>query len=156
MSKDFQKSTLIIGYGNLLRSDDGIGQYIAKAILAWEVPYIKVICTHQLQPEIAENLSTVSYAIFIDAYLAHRNKRTLIYPVFTDFTRNHSSHWCTPQSLLTITYKIYNYYPRSWIVKVPGINFSIGETLSLTSKQGFKVALQRIHSLVQSKIIDYA
>lgn len=63
---------LIIGYGNDLRGDDGVGQEVARALfsagtgLALPVP-ARVIWSVQLLPEMALDLSKSSFAVFVDA-----------------------------------------------------------------------------------------
>lgn len=63
---------LIIGYGNDLRGDDGVGQEVARALfsagtgLALQVP-ARVIWSVQLLPEMALDLSKSSFAVFVDA-----------------------------------------------------------------------------------------
>jgi hydrogenase maturation protease len=59
---------LIIGYGNPLKSDDGLGWHAAQE-LSRELtpPGVKVIRAHQLTPELAEEASTAELVLFIDA-----------------------------------------------------------------------------------------
>jgi len=59
---------LIIGYGNPLRCDDGIGWRAAQAIMqAWPEKQVRVEAAHQLLPEMADWLAEASHVIFIDA-----------------------------------------------------------------------------------------
>lgn len=59
---------LIVGYGNPLRRDDGVGWYAAQRLsheLSGE--QAEVIACHQLMPELAERISQTDLVIFIDA-----------------------------------------------------------------------------------------
>ncbi|PPT05423.1 NADH-reducing hydrogenase maturation factor [Geitlerinema sp. FC II] len=58
---------LVIGYGNSLRGDDGIGRAIAEQVASWNLPHVRSLSLHQLTPELAEELSRVDRAVFIDA-----------------------------------------------------------------------------------------
>jgi Ni,Fe-hydrogenase maturation factor len=58
-NNSLQSAILVIGYGNELRGDDAIGQWVARAVAA-----------HQLTPELAEDLAHTDYAVFVDAYRA--------------------------------------------------------------------------------------
>jgi hydrogenase maturation protease len=49
--------TLIIGYGNPLREDDGVGWQVADQLLKNSEGSIKVLTAHQLTPELAEPIS---------------------------------------------------------------------------------------------------
>jgi hydrogenase maturation protease len=61
-------STLVIGYGNPLRRDDGFGYQVARR-LAELLPADRadVIACHQLTPELAEPISRSELVIFVDA-----------------------------------------------------------------------------------------
>ncbi len=59
----------MIGYGNTLRSDDGVGPRVAMAVASWGWPGLKAIAVHQLTPELAEPLAAAELAIFVDARL---------------------------------------------------------------------------------------
>lgn len=62
----------IIGYGNPLRGDDGVGYHVAER-LARKVESevragdLEVLALQQLTPEVAENLINSELVIFIDA-----------------------------------------------------------------------------------------
>ena len=62
----------IVGYGNPLRGDDGVGQEVATALLrqknsAGGLASATIICAHQLLPEMALDISRSRFAVFIDA-----------------------------------------------------------------------------------------
>ena len=61
---------LVIGYGNPLRGDDGIGRHAAE-LLAGDPPLdgAEVLTSHQLVPELAEDISRASLVVLIDASL---------------------------------------------------------------------------------------
>ncbi len=44
---------LIIGYGNTLFGDDGLGQLIAQRVAEWAVPGVLALARHELTPELA-------------------------------------------------------------------------------------------------------
>src|SRR5271169_1528567 len=62
-ASDLGPRTLIIGYGNPLRSDDGFGWHAGR-LLAQSLADqdAKIITCHQLTPELAETLSQSSRA----------------------------------------------------------------------------------------------
>ena len=53
------KKTLVIGYGNTLRSDDGVGVWIAGQLAVLHLPNVDVRTCHQLFPELSSDF--VSY-----------------------------------------------------------------------------------------------
>ena len=61
------RKTLIVGYGNPLRGDDGVGQIVAEAVRAHELAGATIIACHQLTPELAEVVAQSEISVFIDA-----------------------------------------------------------------------------------------
>ena len=60
-------ASLVIGIGNPLRSDDGIGWRLAAQLPAGAG--LGVRCRQQLTPELAEELAAVERVLFLDAWL---------------------------------------------------------------------------------------
>ena len=141
---------VIIGYGNTLRSDDGVGQIVATEIESWKLPSVKSHSLHQLTPELADILAQSSYAIFIDACPATEIGETIqIYPLEPIDSNNFSlGHISNPRSLLALTQALYSYTPPACAIAIPAVNFDLGETLSPIAKLGITQALQKIQNLI--------
>ena len=62
---------LVIGYGNALRADDGVGWH-AAGLLADDPRLVgaTVMALHQLAPELALDLSAATLAVLVDASTA--------------------------------------------------------------------------------------
>ena len=60
---------LVIGYGNELRGDDGIGPRVAEAVAARNHPGVRVRIVCQLVPELAAELAEARTVIFVDALM---------------------------------------------------------------------------------------
>lgn len=148
--KSLHRSILVVGYGNPLRRDDGVGQETAKQIATWEMPNVEAIAVHQLTPELAEPLARVEVAIFIDAYPATAEQNIQVRPLELAKSGKTSGHWCEPQVLLAMTQALYDGHPQAWWVMVPGVDFGLGDSLSPVAKQGIESALQHIEQLIQS------
>jgi Ni,Fe-hydrogenase maturation factor len=58
---------LLIGWGNPLRGDDGVGQAIAAAVERWGQPELVVVEAVQLTPELAPLLAAARRVLFVDA-----------------------------------------------------------------------------------------
>jgi len=70
------RGILIIGYGNTLRRDDGVGVRAAESLSAepglaadLDRGRVRVLTAYQLTPELALDISAASLVIFIDADL---------------------------------------------------------------------------------------
>lgn len=114
---------LIIGYGNPLRGDDGVGYRAAERIPG-------AIAVHQLTPELMDPISRANRVIFIDASTEGRpgeirRRRLTIARNGRPFT-----HHATPESLLAGARTLYNCAPEATLITVTGANFDLSDTLS--------------------------
>lgn len=135
--------TLMIGYGNPLRSDDGAGQKVVEAFFDQE--HIRAIATHQLTPELVEDLIQVERVYFVDA--APINTVTIQGIQLRDNEHNFG-HFIDPQSLLNLAKKIYHYAPDAYLVLIPAQDFKLGKNYSEITKNAIQKAIQ----LLQERI----
>ena len=143
---------LAIGYGNDLRRDDGVGQRVAEEVASWGLPKVRSLSQHQLTPELAEPLSEVDLAIFIDAYPATEEQGLQVVKLNGDDsispqTLGHSSD---PSSLLILAKTLYGKSPQGWLVAIPAMDFEFGETFSAMTEQGMAEALVAIAELIET------
>ena len=62
---------LVIGYGNTLRADDGLGPAVAERLGSeWADEDVGVLSCQLLTPELAEPVSRAEIVVFIDAAAA--------------------------------------------------------------------------------------
>ncbi len=128
---------LIIGYGNLMRGDDGVGCHAAHAL---EEAFrndsgVEVIAAHQLTPEMADDVSRSKFVLFIDASSEEtpgkiRQARVLAQEVPMGF-----SHYLTPSSLLTAAEQLYGDAPQAMSLTLAGWCFELGSKLSPDAKR---------------------
>jgi hydrogenase maturation protease len=158
------KNILIIGYGNTLRSDDGVGYHIAE--LCEDIYtsssslqyFIKCLTLHQLIPELAESISQSDLVIFIDAYPTNDrendlkvNNITLSAEALANATMPTSAlglHNNDPVSLLNLSQYLYENSPTAWSILVPAINFDFGEVFSELTERAIAPALEQINQLI--------
>lgn len=142
--------TLIIGYGNPLRGDDGLGWHVAQCLAAVLPQHrARIETCHQLTPELAEPISRADLVIFIDAeYLA---------PVGTLSCRRLTpgavlpgtfSHYLTPRMLLACVREWYGTCPEAVMFSVAGQSFNCGEALSPAVAAVLPEVFERICALV--------
>lgn len=148
--RSLRQSVLVIGYGNSLRCDDGVGQSIAKELAGWGLPNVEAIATHQLTPELAEAVAQVDLVIFVDAYPATAAQDVQIRPLTSAATGTSTGHWCEPQTVLALARSLYGAAPQACWVMVPGVNFGLGQKLSLVATQGMEAALQAVEQLIKA------
>lgn len=140
--------SLVIGYGNSLRSDDGIGIEMATVIARWHLPGVRSLALHQLTPELAAELALVDLAIFVDAYAAELGNETKILQIKPSSSIDFRSHFSDPRALLSLTQALYSRCPKAWWILVPGIDFQLGDFLTPTAQQGIEQASNTIKNLL--------
>jgi hydrogenase maturation protease len=126
----------VIGIGNSLRGDDGVGWHLA-AELADAVP---VRCLHQLTAELAEDLAPLERVLFIDAWLAPAGTSPCLQPVTPGGSEASESHRLEPAQLLALAQVLYGAAPRATELLVPAFAFPHGEALSADLQRSLPAA----------------
>jgi hydrogenase maturation protease len=124
--------TLIIGYGNPLRGDDGFGWHAALRLrdLIHDAG-LEILAVHQLTPELMEPVSRARRVIFIDAAVGEEpGKLTVATLTTTGGPAPVFTHFATPAGLLEGARSLYGAKPEALLVTVVGLDFEIGEELS--------------------------
>jgi hydrogenase maturation protease len=137
---------LILGYGNPLRSDDGVGW---KAALALErelsSPKLLVVAGQQLTPEMAETLSRCSRVLFLDAAHAGSPGEIRIETVQRDANSQTGdvSHQLSPSALLELAYRYFAVEPDATLLTITGESFEFGERFSEVVERSWNAYLNR-------------
>jgi hydrogenase maturation protease len=143
-------TVLIIGYGNPLRGDDGLGPAIARAAAQMldGRPDARIVECHQLTPELAEDLAGVARAIFADASADAAPGEVVAVPVSPDAGSPGSfSHHMTPATLLSCARVLYGRAPEAWLVSAGVASCESGETLTPVAAAAVPVAARRVVEL---------
>jgi hydrogenase maturation protease len=144
-------TVLIIGYGNTLRGDDGVGYQVAETVAEWRLPQVRSIAVHQLLPELAADIAEVEIVVFVDAVVAIDSPapNITIATLAADENATFSSHIITPQLLLGITQRLYGATPVAYLLTIPAIDFTLGANLSSIACRGKELALDYLKSAVR-------
>ncbi|MGA7574929.1 MAG: hydrogenase maturation protease [Terriglobales bacterium] len=129
---------LIVGYGNPLRSDDGLGWRAAEELsrdLSLPETEVEVIARHQLTPELADKFRHADAIFFIDAARGGQPGELTCAPVIPE-ARTGSSHHGSPAEILTLVQQLYGRTPRAYVVSLCGECFDHGEALSAVVENG--------------------
>ena len=137
---------LVVGYGNDLRGDDGLGPAVAARVEEEAWPGVRVVRCHQLTPELAASMATVDRVVFVDA---EQNDGGGVQVRELGVARESAAitHVCEPEELLELTRLAYDRRPRAWWVTVPGVCFGLGASLSAETRPGIESAVRAIREL---------
>jgi hydrogenase maturation protease len=122
--------TLIIGIGNPLRSDDGLGWAVAEQLSQDCDMGCDIHTVHQLTPELAQWMAAAKLVVMIDASLEGEPGELRIRPLSTARPGAVGTHYTTPEELTALTTVVYGQCPPVVVVTMTGANFSIGEQFS--------------------------
>jgi len=139
---------LVIGYGNTLRGDDGVGPRVAAAVEALHLPGVRTLTCQQLSPEHAAPISLAERVIFVDA--------TLVGPKEVQFrhlepndTSQLMAHAADPRTMLALSRDVFGHVPHAWWLTIPAEEIKFSETLTPAAQRACDAALEQIQSLLQ-------
>jgi len=136
------KNMLIVGIGNPIRSDDGIGNYICEKITTMNMAGVETLCIQQLQVEFIEAFSSYDVVMIVDASVNGADAE--IRPIQQGSSSIPSSHHMHPQELSSIAELTMNISPKFVLCTVKGTNFDFGEDFSETAIRNANTAISLI------------
>ncbi|MBI5817970.1 MAG: hydrogenase maturation protease [Verrucomicrobia bacterium] len=143
---------LIIGYGNPLRSDDGLGWHAARLLADTAAVHdAEVVTCHQLMPELAPQISHATLVIFVDAASEGVPGRLDWRRVEPKAGTSSFAHHVSPELLLAMAKELYGCSPQAFIVSVVGGTFECGEELSPTVRAALPALVERVDDLLSGK-----
>ena len=159
------KRTLVAGFGNLYRRDDGVARFVVNALFErlGRPPLdslddgfedlghpIDAVVLHQLVPELAETLADYERVIFVDAHVG----ATIPEPLHEErldvsFRVPFVSHNTHPSTVLALTQQLYDKAPEAVLISLLGHDFDFGEGLSPETAALVAPAVARILELAE-------
>jgi hydrogenase maturation protease len=122
---------LVIGIGNPLRSDDGVGWRLAMEFSREQVRAdVHIIATQQLMPETADPVSRARKVLFVDASEKGRPGNVQVQQIAAAEECHFDSHHMTPAMVLKLAIDLYGRQPQAFLLTVVGESFSPGENFS--------------------------
>lgn len=149
--------TWIIGYGNPLRRDDGIGPYVVEQLSAdlGEGSGIVLRSLHQLDPVLAEEVQGAKVLILVDATVEplERGLRWSRVTPKQDLSAC-DTHHLRPEGLAGLLESLYQRSPTTWLVSVQGNDFGFGEGLSREAREKAERASSEIVKFCCREFVD--
>lgn len=143
-------AALVIGYGNTLRGDDGVGYRVAERIEQLHWPHVKAIACHQLSPELMAEFAEFEHVIFVDATLPGHQQQPSVTAVEGLKATTLDTHQVTPETLICLAAELYGCRPKATKVLLPTQAMDFGEELSAIAQEGLEAAIQYIQNLLES------
>ena len=136
--------TLVLGYGNPDRQDDGVAWHVLHALAirlnlpapdSYEELFssnsrLDFAFTLQLTPEMAEQIAAYERVCFVDAHTGSIAEKVQLVPVESQFQHSPFTHHLTAQSLLSMCQLLYGNTPQAVLLSVRGYQFEFERQLS--------------------------
>jgi|SRR5436190_14324830 len=137
---------LVLGYGNTLRSDDGVGRKVIEAIEALKLPDVQTLSCDLLTPELADPISHADCVVFVDAAV-DAPAQVRLRPLAPADSSQIMAHAADPRTMLALARDVFGHAPTAWWLTIPAQNMGIGEKLSAPAEQGVAKAVEKIREL---------
>lgn len=139
------KKTLLLGWGNVDRQDDGVAWHVLTAVakrMGLPVPADTdvdfasndgkpdFLFVMQLVPELAELVAQYDRVCFIDAHTGNIADDVAVQPVTASYQRSPLTHHMTAATLLALTTVLCNCTPEAVLVSIRGYEFGFSCSLS--------------------------
>lgn len=154
-------SSLVIGYGNVDRQDDGAGWHVLDLLARWlglepdgqevwsEDGTICLHYTQQLTPELAEFIAQFERVCFVDAHTGQEKDEIHTMPVAPAYQTSAFTHHMTPAICMLLAEELYVKRPEAILFSVRGYAFGFQRELSERTAWLADKAAQRIWSWLQ-------
>jgi len=159
--------TLVIGYGNLDRSDDGAAYHVINGLrrrlgqsaLAEDETGLETlsgsidsIFLTQLAPHLVNVVADYDEVMFVDAHVYPQAPDLFCQAVQPEAAQHASTHHLTPQLLLALVRKLRAQSPAGDIVSIRGHEFDFGRQLSPSTSILVEAAVQNVLALIQPPV----
>ena len=148
---------LVVGYGNALRTDDGLGWHVAERLA--DDPRLAgatVLRRHQLTPELALDISEATLLVLVDA--SHGPPAGTISverlePGGDTATSGTTwSHHLTPATLIALARELYGRAPDVFVVGCGVASVEMGDELSPEVRDALPRVVDAVAELVASQV----
>jgi hydrogenase maturation protease len=141
---------LVIGYGNTLRGDDGVGPRVAEAVAALKLPGVRALACPMLTPELADPISQACVAIFVDAAV-DAPREVQLRKLEPKETSQLMAHAADPRTMLALARDVFGRAPEAWWLTIPAMKLVFSEALSPAAQRGFEEAVKKIQALCSAR-----
>ncbi len=140
--------TLVLGYGNPDRQDDGVAWWIVRQValmLNLSTPSadepvvtdpkqdLTLMVALQLLPEMAEIVAQNERVIFVDAHTGAIEENLSVLKLTADYKASAFTHHLTPETCLSLAEELYDSSPEALLISVRGYSFNFSTDLSATT-----------------------
>lgn len=147
---------LVIGYGNPLCGDDGVGPYVMEPMsLETEEWHLEVeyLTLRQLTPELAEPISRAQIVIFVDAAAGGTVGEITCSELMPStkalpMPQGAFTHHVNANLLLESARLLYGNCPAAYLYTINGENFNLGDSFSAKVESALPSLLEQLKARI--------
>jgi hydrogenase maturation protease len=144
--------TLLIGVGNPLRGDDGIGQWICEQAAKWKLQHLHIKTMQQLTIDLLEELQNFSAVVIADA--SEQKAPATLEEVDGSENGYASSHHADAATLRALHRNLYQQSTVWHSLGIKASKFEMGQPISKETLANGAVALQLLKQHLTKKTED--
>jgi hydrogenase maturation protease len=118
-------STLVVGVGNAVRGDDGVGPFVIDLLRAARPGWLELKTAFTFLPELADALPGHDAVVFVDADVQARE--VMLRPLGTE--GREGFHRFAPARVVEMARRL-GFNGRAWICSIPVTSMEAGKRLS--------------------------
>lgn len=143
---------LIVGYGNSLRTDDGLGWHVAARLADdSRLAEATILQLHQLTPELALDVSRARFVVFVDARQGGRGTLAVEPLPAADDVALSWTHHVEPGVLLALARDLYGHAPEAAAVSVGVASIEAGDRMSPQVEAMIPEVVERVVRLIDER-----
>ncbi len=143
---------LVIGYGNTLRGDDGVGPRVAETVGTLRLPGVRTLICQQLSPEHAATISLEQRVIFVDAAV-DAPQEVQLRQIEPSDTSQLMAHAADPRTMLALSRDVFGHVPHAWWLTIPAVKMDFSEELTPEAQRGVNEAIALISQLANAPTV---
>jgi hydrogenase maturation protease len=162
--------TLVMGFGNLDRADDGVAFYVVNELRQrlGQPPLSSdetgseqlggehdSVFLRQLQPEWMETCASYDQVIFIDAHVNENTAELACVAVRPEYVSSPFTHHMTPPTFLAMTLALYGQEPAGWLLSIRGHDFDFYRGLSPAAAAQVSAAVEMILRMLEEASLPW-
>ncbi len=147
--------TLMLGWGNEGRGDDGLGPALVRILAAHAPAGLTTDSDYQLQVEDACEVARYPRVIFVDADRSGPEPFSFRRLAPAASSLSFSTHSVTPGGLLALTRELFGGEPEAWLLGIRGYEFDrFDESLSTAARENLTAAADFVARALEAGRFD--
>lgn len=148
---------VVVGYGNALRTDDGLGWYAADCLASDpRLTGVTVLQRHQLMPELALDISAAVLVVLVDASHDLPPGTVAVTPVERASDASTTwSHHLSPPSVVALAHELYGRAADVFLVRCGVESCEMGDRLSPALATALPQVVDAVVGLIASRAAEH-